>query len=261
MSSKGFQFKQFYVAHHQSSMPVGTDGVLIGSWAMVSSCNYTEHSQDSSLTPLYSSPIINILDIGTGSGLIALMMAQRFPTSNVVGIDIDASSVLQASENASLSPFADRITILQTNILQFADKPHSHLFSTIVSNPPFFEEETYNNTLTQTHAKHTLSLTYDQLLQATTKLLTPDGIFNVIVPYSSSNRFISLAASHQLYLISRCDVRGNIHRPYIRSLLAFGRTILPSSHTNLTLRKENNDYSDGYWQLTKDFYLHPPHSL
>ena len=243
MSSGSFQFKQFEVRHDRSSMKVGTDGVLLGAWAGNSKV-ITINNQ------------LSILDIGTGCGLIAMMLAQRFPEANITGIDIDLPSVEQAHENVLHSPFHNRIEILHQDI-----KTYTPLisFSLIVSNPPFYEEDTIGHCDSRNNARHTTSLTFEQLIEGVNRLLCEDGEFDVIIPYSTAERFIGIAAMNDLYLVHRCDVRGNDSRPNKRCLLAF--THQPSdlahqtTYTSLTLYDPQGHRSLAYHQLTKEFYL------
>lgn len=165
MANDYFQFKQFTIHQKHCAMKVGTDGTLLGAWAQVPSAS------------------ARILDIGTGTGLIALMMAQRFPKASVLGIDIDPDAVMQAKDNVAASSFASRITICHKNILDFKD---SVGFDAIVSNPPFFVDALTCPDHQRTMARHTLSLTYEGLMKSAFRLLKPDGFFSLVIP--SENR-------------------------------------------------------------------------
>lgn len=236
MSSEVFHFKQFDVRHDRSSMRVGTDGVLLGAWA--------------------GNNQLSALDIGTGCGLIALMLAQRFPAAHIVGIDIDLPSVEQARENVENSPFHNRIEILHQSLESFC--PQS-TFDLIVSNPPFYEEATVGYCDTRNKARHTSSLSFEQLIAGVDTLLSVDGEFDVIIPYSAAEHFIGLAAIHHLYLARRCNIKGGETRPFKRSLLAFNRqpsAICPqTSYTSLILNDSQGHRSADYQNLTKEFYL------
>ena len=237
MGSDSFQFKQFSVRHDRCSMKVGTDGVLLGSWA--------GHPQLST-----ANCQLSILDIGTGSGLIALMMAQRFPQATITGIDIDLASVEQARENVAHSPFHN-IDIQHIALEDFNEGK----YDLIISNPPFYEEDTQSKTEQIHNAKHTSSLTFEQLIEGADRLLESEGEFDVILPYSAADQVIGTAAIHGLYLLRRCDVKGSPTRPFKRTMLAFCRTPHETEHTLLIIRTPQNTYSEEYQRLTQAFYL------
>ena len=237
MSSDCFQFKQFCVHHDRCSMKVGTDGVLLGCWAFA--CDLPHSAQGP------------ILDIGTGSGLIALMLAQRFPNASITGIDIDLPSVEQARENVAQSPFRNSMEILHIDLETYEVGGYQR----IVSNPPFYEEDTHSKTEQMHNAKHTTALTFDALAAGVDRLLDKEGEFDVIVPYAAAERFIGVAAIHGLYLVRRCDVKGSTTRPFKRSMMAFCREPRETEHTLLIIRTPQNTYSEEYIRLTQDFYL------
>ena len=231
MANDYFKFKKFTVFQGKCAMKVGTDGTLLGAWA------------DGGR---------RILDIGTGTGLIAIMMAQRFPDAQVTGIDIVPSAVEQARENVADSPFADRIEILHQQLETFTPPT---LFSLIVSNPPFYEEDTVGYRESRNNARHTSSLTFEQLITDVDRLLCADGVFDVIIPYSAAERFIGIAAIHDLSLARRCNIKGGETRPFKRSMLSFTRHPAQTCYTSLTLNDTQGHRSPDYRKLTDDFYL------
>ena len=228
MSSDCFQFKQFCVHHDRCSMKVGTDGVLLGCWAFA--CDLPHPAQ---------------------GGLIALMLAQRFPNASITGIDIDLPSVEQARENVAQSPFRNSMEILHIDLETYEVGGYQR----IVSNPPFYEEDTHSKTEQMHNAKHTTALTFDALAAGVDRLLDKEGEFDVIVPYAAAERFIGVAAIHGLYLVRRCDVKGSTTRPFKRSMMAFCREPRETEHTLLIIRTPQNTYSEEYIRLTQDFYL------
>jgi len=243
MGSDSFQFKQFCVRHDRCSMKVGTDGVLLGAWAaQLSTVNYQLST--------FNFQLSTILDIGTGSGLIALMMAQRFPQAAITGIDIDLPSVEQARENVAHSPFHN-IDIRHIALEDFNEGK----YDLIISNPPFYEEDTQSKTEQIHNAKHTSSLTFEQLIKGVDRLLDSEGEFDVILPYAAADQVIGMAAIHGLYLMRRCDVKGSPTRPFKRTMLAFCRTPRETEHTLLIIRTPQNTYSEEYQRLTQAFYL------
>jgi len=258
MSSDVFHFKHFDVRHERSSMRVGTDGVLLGAWAGLQPLSNSPEGENTNRLPSGRSGggRLYILDIGTGCGLIALMLAQRFPEAHITGIDIDLPSVEEARENVLNAPFHDRIEILHQSLDSYTQHPKS--FTLIVSNPPFYEEDTMGYSDSRNKARHTASLSFEQLIECVDNLLSIDGEFDVIIPYSAAEHFIGLAAIHNLYLARRCNIKGGETRPFKRCLLAFNRhpdNNLHTSLTSLTLNDSHGHRSAEYQQLTHDFYL------
>lgn len=260
MPNPYFNFKRFTICHDRSSMKVGTDGVLLGAWA---GKGLREDG----------SPMA-ILDVGTGSGLIALMLAQRFEGCHVDAIDIHDDSVAQAACNAQASVFADRIHVCKQDFcligedfnghgkdLKSLDKDYKSLnkdfnrYDLIVSNPPFYIEDTLSGNSARDNARHTSSLPFEVLIGGASKLLSEDGLFAVIIPYSSSAAFVGACALHGLYLLRRTDVRSTERKPFKRSLLEFGRHAAASDASVLTLYSAGCQRSDEYAELTRDFYL------
>lgn len=243
MSSNHFQFKQFKVFHDRSSMKVGTDGVLIGCWA-----------GSSKAVP----PLRSMLDVGTGCGVIALMLAQKFPDAKIMGVDIDDASVKQAKENVLKSPFNGRIEIEK---IDFSDTKHEFFcqfalaFQLIVANPPFYEEDTPNKRARENRAKHTETLDFEQMAASVSRLLAADGEFDVILPYNAAERFIGIAACHHLYLTRRCDIRGSMNKVFKRSMLGFRRETGETQTSTLSVRDERNQLTEEYQELTGEFYL------
>jgi tRNA1Val (adenine37-N6)-methyltransferase len=239
LATPDFRFKQFTIRHDRSAMKVGTDGVLLGAWA------------GSNLNTI-STPF-KILDVGTGTGLIALMMAQRFPAANIVGIDIDEASLEQAKENVESTPFKARISIEKQDYSDI--NSFSNQFDLIVSNPPFYTEDTLGGNPARDKARHTTSLPFETLVENAAKLLTEEGLFSVIIPYQSAADFISICVANRLYLTRRLNIRSTERKPFNRVLLEFSMKIQPSETNTLTLYDANNNRSPEYAQLTQDFYL------
>ena len=221
-------------------MKVGTDGVLLGAWA--------EGGR-------------HILDIGTGTGVIALMMAQRFPDSQVTAIDIDESAVLQAHENIVASPFHDRVEVLHTSIQDFPH--HSQLslrespiinyqlsiINSIISNPPFFIDSLRAPDQQRSTARHTDTLTYEELMQSATRLLSDDGVVSVIVPFDYRCRMDDAAVFAGLFPSRVCAVTTKEGKSPRRYLLAYRKHPCLCHHEQLTIG------SPTYHALTHDFYL------
>lgn len=238
MPSPGFQFKQFYVKHDLCAMKVGTDGVLLGAWA-----GWHDDYQ-------------HILDIGTGSGLVALMLAQRFPHALLTGIDIDADAALQAADNFKASPWNKRLHAQHVSLQEFA-LSNTTRFDLIVSNPPFFQNSLKNPDLHRSTARHTDTLPHTSLVKIAADLLTEQGVLCVILPAEQTDAFSHLAASSQLQMHKRLDIYPTPQRPAKRTLLALSKTTPASpTHEKLIIEMEGrHNYSPDYLHLTSAFYL------
>lgn len=224
-----FQFRQFTIHQDLCAMKVGTDGVLLGAWANGGDC---------------------ILDIGTGTGLIALMMAQRFAEARVVAVDIDEAAVLQARQNVAASPFKERIEIFQHPIQSFANQSDLQgQFSAVVCNPPFFTNSLKAPNQQRTVARHTVTLSYAELMRAAAKLLSADGELSVVVPFDYQRQMQDEAIFAGLFTSRVCAVRTTASKPPRRYLLAFGKSPCACQKEELTIGSEY------YQQLTRDFYL------
>ena len=235
MSQPYFQFRRFTVRHDTSSMPVGTDGVLLGAWADVEGAS-------------------RILDIGTGSGLIALMAAQRAPNAQVEAIDVDEPSVRQAQQNVQASPFARRIVVCQADVRTFS--PEGGRFDHILSNPPFFVNDVLPPDERRCTARNASALPAHSLMDAAARLLATDGRLSVVLPSSSQAMFVALGLERALYLTRCLRVRTVARKPPKRVLLEFAR-LRPSLTTceEMVLQEADGKRSPAYTSLTQDFYL------
>ena len=255
MPSPEFRFKQFTIRHDRSAMKVGTDGVLLGAWAGNLTPLTSHLSPHTSQPPTLNSKLstLNYLDVGTGTGLIALMLAQRFPHANIVGIDIDEASIEQAKENVTDSPFKAQITLLRQDFNDIDS--FSSQFDLIVSNPPFYTEDTLGGNQARDKARHTTSLPFETLVENAAKLLMEERLFSVIIPHQSAADFISICVANRLYLTRRLNIRSTERKSFNRILLEFSTKMQPSETNTLTLYDANNNRSPEYAQLTQDFYL------
>ncbi len=252
-----FCFKQFYVHDEQCAMKVGTDGVLLGAWA-------------ASTHGAWRMAHGAILDIGTGSGLIALMLAQRFPNANILGIDIEAHAVQQANANFAASPWASRLHTAHTSLQDYCIERNLNFcvsecqnigtselrFNMITSNPPFFNNSLKAPDTARSTARHTDTLSYEDLLYHSARLLADDGILSLILPIEAEQTIIQEAAHNGLYPTRLCRVRGNQRKPYKRLLIEFQKTSTATiEEETLTLEDAPNQRSEAYKTLTQDFYL------
>ncbi len=216
-------------------MKVGTDGTLLGAWALAPSGK------------------CRILDIGTGTGLIALMMAQRFPESSVLGIDIDSEAVAQAFENVRQSPFSDRITISQYDVMKFDDTDG---FDVIVSNPPYFVDSLGCPDDQRRIARHTVSLTYDGLLRQAFRLLKDDGRLSLVIPSESRSLVESAACLAGFFLTRVCLIKTTPRKQPKRQLIEFRKYIEKELVIEEGIIEDSpNVRSTWYQQLTKEFYI------
>lgn len=228
-----FQFKQFSVTQANTAMKVGTDGVLLGAWCSLSN----KH----------------ILDIGTGTGLIALMLTQRTRTALIDGLEIDKIASQEAQENFSNSDWSDRLTIINTAA---QDYQPTKKYELIVSNPPYFIDATKAPVNKRNTARHTDNLSFTELIEAVKRLLVEDGVFALILPVNEANLFIELANEQYLFLNRKCLVKPNPNKAPKRVLMEFSFTQTPIIEEELTIETEKrHEYTKEYISLTKDFYL------
>ena len=170
MRGKGFTFKQFHINHSRCAMKVGTDGTLLGAWTSL------------------PNPTRKILDIGTGTGLIAIMAAQRHPDAQICAIDIDADCISQAEENVADCPWSERIKLYHSPLQEFSSEEK---FDMIISNPPYFVDSLLSPDAQRSTARHTATLSFDELTEGVIRLLAPEGRFALILPPAEYERFLS----------------------------------------------------------------------
>lgn len=236
VKDKPFHFKQFSIAQDHCSMKIGTDGVLLGAWADV-------HKVDS------------ILDIGAGSGVIAIMLAQRSPHSQIHAVEIEAEAYHQASENMKNSPWPDRLTAFHTSIQEFS-RNGNLTYDLIVSNPPFFTGGTFSSSQEKNSVRHTVKLPHGDLLNAVRKLLSEKGRFCTILPVMEGLRFKEMAATYGLYCSMLTQVLPAIGKPVERLLMKFEKNVNPFEKNELVIQKKaGGSWTDDYKTLTQDFYL------
>ena len=230
-----FKFKQFTINQDNTAMKVGTDGVLLGAWADLQNAE-------------------KILDIGSGTGLLSLMAAQR-SNANITTIEIEKNAYRQTVENFKNSSWNDRLNAVNTSFQNFHTKTKNH-FDYIICNPPFFENSQKNLDLNKTTARHNDTLPFDELLIGIKYLLTKNGKFSVILPYETGLNFIKKAEKLSLFCIRLTEIKPNFAKPPKRILLEFSKIKSQVQKNILTIEKEKrHDYTKEYTELTKDFYL------
>lgn len=234
--SKPFHFKQFSIEQDQCTMKVGTDGVLLGAWADV----------DSATTAL---------DIGTGTGLIAMMLAQRSSQLMVKAVEVDELACEQAVVNFTKTPFANRLEVIATSIQDYARSTTDN-FDLIVSNPPFFSGGTFSASQERNDVRHTVKLPHGELLQRSRSLLRKTGKLCVILPLIEGLRFQELAPQYGLYCTKVTEVKPKIEKSVERLLMQFERVQSELEKDELVIQHEKrNDWTAEYIELTKAFYL------
>ena len=237
MPKERFQFRQFKIHQDRCLMKVGTDGVLLGAWAGVEG-------------------VKSILDIGAGTGLIALMLAQRAPAARVHGVELDEGSANQAAENASASPWSERIQIIHGSIQEYAESC-SFPYDLIASNPPFFRNSLKSPDAGRNKVRHAETLPFADLLKAVAALLNPDGRFCLILPPSEARVFEEMALSFGLFATRICEVCSAPGKPPQRVLMQFERESRPLvKEPELSLYTDRSAIrSAEYDYLTREFYL------
>lgn len=232
----GFTFKQFFVAHDRCAMKVGTDGVLLGAWVPVEKAR-------------------KVLDIGCGSGLIALMIAQRSASEvEIDGVELEPEAAQQASSNAAQSPWAERVHIYAQDVHQFAES-HPHQYDLIVSNPPYFAPAVACRDEARDTARYTGSLTHDALLNCAEKLITKEGIFCVVLPHDLGEELARLAVQQDWFVHCQVDIRDRPGKPLHRMLLTLSRQPAETQYQHLDLRQLEGVYSPEFCALISEFYL------
>lgn len=236
MPNPYFQFKQFTVYHDRCAMKVGTDGVLLGAWTNVED-SYTA------------------LDVGSGSGLITLMLAQRSKQLKIKAIDIDKSAFEQSSINAIRSPFREQIECKHTSLQDMANSD-THLFDSIVANPPYFNQSLKSPDSKRSMARHTDTLPIEDLINYSSKLLNSNGRLSIIYPHDDKDLLIALGRSHGLYVSRITNVSPTVGSQPKRVLLELsGKDSCILSEDDLVIETRRHEYSPEFTELVKDFYL------
>ena len=228
----GFAFKQFKVAHEQCAMKVSTDGILLGAWANLSGAK-------------------SLLDIGTGTGLLALMCKQRSNELDITAIEIDESAYTQALQNVANSPWST-ISIEHRTIQSFSSDVK---FDVVISNPPYFNHSLKGNNAARNTARHTDGLSFEELINAFKRLSHNKSRFSLILPSVEGALFIELASQNGLYLNAHCQVKATPNKDVSRSLMTFSYIDGDINTSTLCIREIDNSYSVDYTALCKAFYL------
>jgi tRNA1Val (adenine37-N6)-methyltransferase len=233
-----FQFKQFTIRQNYCSMKVGTDGVLLGAWV-----NVNEGSAQ------------RLLDVGCGTGLIAIMLAQRAPLAQVDAVEVEEMAYRQAMQNAIDSGWEKRLRFFHCDFNELVQLSPTR-YDLIVSNPPYFKHSLLSPNEKRNAARHANELTHENLIAGSARLLAEQGRLAVVLPYVEGNVFIALAANAGLYCTRKLNVSTKKGKPVKRLLIELSQEKKTLDEQNLYIEDNYlNSYTDEYKKLTKDFYL------
>lgn len=254
MANTYFSFKRFTVHQAHSAMKVGTDGVLLGAW-----CMRRDAPSDIREKELHKAE--RWLDVGTGTGVIALMLAQRFAESEIDALEPDVWACEDARTNFGASPWETRLHLIPDRLQDYVERT-SLRYDYIVTNPPFFVDSLPSPDDARTRARHAATLPYDELLEGVRKLLKEEGAFSLILPPAESRLFSLEATARGWWLQRRTEVCSTPNSGIRRVLMQWGRLgQIPATEKGpmrcdrLTIHTRENTYSDEYRALTRDFYL------
>lgn len=230
-----FEFKRFTICQQHAAMKVGTDSDLLGTLAAGG---------------------LRILDIGTGTGIIALMMAQRFPEAKITAVEIDDQAVMDAKLNFEQSPFSDRIELIHSSFQDYLASNPAAEFDCVVCNPPYFDKSTECPDLGRTRARHTSSLPFSVLVSGAYNLLKDEGVFSVCIPPEVLDDFTTECLLKGFWLQDNYQVKSMPHKPAKRYVLVHkkGKCVSPRAYT-YCMRNADSSRSDWYKEQLKDFHL------
>jgi len=227
-----FNFKHFSISQSNTTMKVGTDAMLLGAIVEADA----PHA---------------VLDIGTGTGVVALMMAQRFNKAQIIGIEIDTVACDEASDNFQNSSWNNRLTALSADVLTHK---FNQQFDLIVSNPPYYENSLLSEDTRVSRTKHAEFLPVNQLLHKVTTILSENGTFWVIAPFENTQSWMDASNAHGLFLTHSISIIGKEGQGEKRSILAFSKNPTVTTFNRLTVRNFRNHYTSEYIELTKEFH-------
>ncbi|MCK9414510.1 MAG: methyltransferase [Prolixibacteraceae bacterium] len=237
MSNSWFQFKQFLITQENSALKVGTDGVLLGAWCGVTGAK-------------------RILDVGTGTGVIALMLAQR-SEAHIAAVEIDKNACRDALHNFQNSPWGERLALYSSDFNDF-QKSHAISFDLVVCNPPFFKKSMKSSDPASSIARHDVSLSFEQLITGAKKLLTSQGRLAVILPIEVLDDFRETARLAGFYLSRKTTVIPKVGKPPKRVLLEFSVLATYPESDELVILIDQQRFSENFIELTREFYLNMP---
>ena len=227
-----FEFQQFTIDQRHAAMKVGTDSDLLGALADGGS---------------------HILDIGTGTGVLSLIMAQRFPEATITAIDIDDNAIIDATTNFAASPFSQRITLVHTPLQDFAKAYNGTPFDCIICNPPYFDKSMESNNKSRTRARHTSSLPFRDLIEGAYHLLQDDGVFSVCIPPEVLSTFSAEALISGFWLKENYMIKSVPNKGPKRYILVYQKGRTETRDHTFCMRNEDRTYSQWYNDLMSPF--------
>src|SRR5690606_7113112 len=233
--NKPYKFKQITIQQDKCAMKIGTDAVLLGAW-----------------TSLENNPF-SILDIGAGTGILGLMLAQRSTSEIIDAIEIDEDAYEQCVDNFEASPWGDRLFCYHASLEEFIEDIEDQ-YDLIICNPPYYSEDYKTENKSRDLARFQDAMPFEHLIDSACQLLSENGLFSVVVPFKEEDLFISLAAKYKLFPKRILHVKGNPSSEIKRSLIEFSFTEGPITTTELIIETERHQYTQDYINLTKDFY-------
>ena len=217
-------------------MKIGTDAVLLGAWCSLENRPFS------------------ILDIGAGTGIIALMLAQRSNAELIDALEIDDDAYEQCVDNFEQSPWGDRLFCYHASLEEFAEEIEDK-YDLIISNPPFYAEDYKTENDSRDLARFADAMPFDHLIESVSKLLSEKGTFSVVIPFKEEEQFIALASAFKLFPKKILHVKGNPSSEIKRSLIAFSFRESEITISELIIETSRHNYTEDYINLTKDFYL------
>ncbi len=256
MSNSYFQFKQFTIHQDRSAMRVTTDACLFGAWVAneIKNARLTDTvGQEKLNSENYRNK--NVLDIGTGTGLLSLMFAQKNPSATIDAIELDHEAFEQAKENVAASPYVDSINIINDDVKTFS---FSRKYDAIISNPPFYENELKSLNEKKNIAHHHSGLLLEELIDIIKMNLIPPGDFYILLPFKRNEEFKKILLKQDLHIKKLVLVRQSTSHGYFRVMIYGGITGSKQSETlidEISIRDDNKEYTNGFKELLKDYYL------
>jgi len=239
MANTFFQFKQFKTEQAASAMKVTTDGCLFGAWAAAGVAREATY----------------ILDIGTGTGLLSLMLAQENKRAKIDAVEMDAPAAAEAGANFKASPWSKRLQVCHTTIQEYAPELVQP-YDFIICNPPFFNKDLKSKQPERNLAMHSEALGLEELLDHISRLLAIDGKFALLLPFHRLEEFEILAVSKDFYPEEKIFVHQSTQHDCFRVMLLFSRQSHTPQESNLAIRDEFNDYSETFTSLLQPYYLY-----
>ncbi len=232
-----FYFKQFTIHQDRCAMKIGTDAVLLGAWSPI------------------PKNIFSVLDIGSGTGVLSLMLAQRTLAEQIDAIEIDEEAYEQCVQNFENSNWGDRLFCYHAGLDEFVEEMEDESYDLIISNPPFYTDEYKSDTEKRNVARFQDALPFEKLIDSAANLLNEFGVFSVIIPCKEEEKFIQIAKQFHLHPFKITRVKGTPNSELKRSLLAFTWDEQITIEDELIIEVTRHQYTQEYIQLTKEFYL------